>query len=73
MLILCVIQSYIIVDYIFSFLCHIITGANLNHQDCMGKTPLIAALESGNHGIFQLLLRFGANPDILDHSFEFFF
>jgi len=51
-------------------------GANPNHQDCQGKTPLILLLES-HHGIHQidpflsyikLLLEYGADVEILDNS-----
>ena len=49
------------------------SGANLNHQDFMGRTPLMAAVESGHQGIVEILLSYGADPDILDASFVFLF
>ena len=43
-------------------------GANLNHQDCHGMTPLIICCASGRRVLVQLLLNAGADRDIVTYD-----
>ena len=43
-------------------------GANLNHQDCHGMTPLMICCSSGRRALVQVLLNAGADRDIVAHD-----
>lgn len=42
-------------------------GANVNHQDCDGTTPLMTAISTGNLHIIKTLLQAGANINLADN------
>lgn len=41
-------------------------GSNIHHRDAMLSTPLMAAVERGQHRAIECLLEHGANPNELD-------
>jgi ankyrin repeat protein len=42
-----------------------------NFKNYKGETPLIVAIKTGNYGIVELLLEYGANPNIQDSDGNF--
>ena len=47
----------------------IVAGADVNHLDKNGRTPLLkSARHNSNSDILQLLLKHGADPSIADHN-----
>jgi ankyrin repeat protein len=45
-------------------------GANPNHLDSKGRTPLHKACATGGHESIQVLIKGGANPTIVDQKGE---
>lgn len=46
------------------------SGADTNKKDKWGRTPLFQAIVSGSPKFVDLLLEFGADPNIVDHNGE---
>lgn len=41
---------------------------NVNSQDVFGRTPIFYAAEQGNREICEMLLKMGANIDVVDYE-----